>query len=273
MGKNKFREIEKIDELIGFLESKGRNHNNFYHYTNKEGLRGMLISRKMHISSGDLMNDKQELTKGDIEIWQSLYLSSFNYGEEENMAMWGLYGVPREDAIRIAISGPIMRNWINNVNRFYVVTFENGRYEYNKILSECEIKLTDIVYVSGKLSDEKFNLRRSRDKLEVNRRSSLGKVSSNSSMTGYVKNAAWSYENEVRIRIRTEKSISQKRIAIDIPDEVIDDMSLLLGPGYDDNDCIEDQKFKNMKWEDSGFKGLVNYRDKCCFCKSSFQRK
>lgn len=59
----------------------------FSHYTNIEGLRGMLSSRKFQVSRGDQMNDKQELTKGDMRIWSNIYLASFSYGEEENMAM------------------------------------------------------------------------------------------------------------------------------------------------------------------------------------------
>lgn len=88
------KNIISIDDFVRFLESKGGNNRNYYNKTNKNGLKGMLKSRKLNISRGDQMNARQELTKGDIWTWEKVYLASFNFNEEENMAMWGLYGIP-----------------------------------------------------------------------------------------------------------------------------------------------------------------------------------
>lgn len=150
-GINSFKEVRSIDELIGYLEIKGGNHRNCYHYTNKNGLNGILRSRKLHISRGDQMNDKQELTKGDEQTWEKVYLASFNYGDEENMAMWGLYGVPHEDAIRITIPGTKIKEWISSTDKVYQVeSLRSGKYEYHELAELDRIVLTDVVYASGK---------------------------------------------------------------------------------------------------------------------------
>jgi hypothetical protein len=272
MKKTSFQSLSNINELIDYLEMKGKNHKNYYHYTNREGLRGMLLSKKMHISRGNQMNDKQELTKGNLKIWENLYLASFNYGEEENMAMWGLYGVPNEDAIRITIPGKYMRNWINDIGKIYSIASNRGETNNEELLNFNNIALTDVVYVTGKRNDDIFNLKRSGDKLTVSRENHLGRVSDHSKMTGYIKNAAWSYENEVRIRIVT-KDVDYDQIAIDIPEDVINNMKLLFGPNYNACDNIDNSRFMKMEKEDSIFKGLVKYKEKCWFCDHEYKRR
>lgn len=283
-------EVKSIAELTSFLESKGENHRNYYHYTNKTGLIGMLKSRKLHLSRGDQMNDKQELTKGDIQTWEKIYLASFNYGEEENMAMWGLYGVPHEDAIRITIPGKMIREWINSVKRIYSVESNSlGEFSYLEIPEFERIKLTDVIYVTGKRYDvTDFSLRRSRDRIVVKRDGSLAYVSDSTAMTGYIKNAAWSYENEVRIRVETREDDCGNKVAIDIPDEVIKSFELLFGPGYQGDEQYRSNGFESvdsyssknnnvrngiLKHEYSVFKNLVNYREKCWFCENDYKRK
>lgn len=88
------------------------------------------------------MNDKQELTKGDMRIWSNIYLASFSYGEEENMAMQGLYGIPTEDAVRITIPGKVMREWIRNVNRVYRVDSMSNEAKYALLSEYKNVTLT-----------------------------------------------------------------------------------------------------------------------------------
>lgn len=57
------------------------------------------------------INDQHEaLMKGSWSTWNRTYIGSFAYGQSENMAMWGLYGQPETDAIRIAIPRAEMLN-------------------------------------------------------------------------------------------------------------------------------------------------------------------
>ncbi len=71
------------------------------------------------------INDQHEaLMKGSWNIWNRTYIGSFSYGSSENMAMWGLYGLPWEDAVRLEIPRVFMLNWIKSIE--YVELWNNG---------------------------------------------------------------------------------------------------------------------------------------------------
>ena len=91
---NSIKDVQAPVGLQRYLRAKGSNHRNYLHYTNYAGLIGIIRSGYFHISSGDRMNDRQELQKGSREMWKNIYIGSFAYGQNENMAMWGLYGLP-----------------------------------------------------------------------------------------------------------------------------------------------------------------------------------
>ena len=92
--------------------------------------------------------------KGAWEVWNRTYIGSFSFGDAENMAMWGLYGLPWEDAVRIAIPKREMLKWIENIRDVYL--WENGTRR--ECVSDFKISLTDIVYVNGHKNDMDLRL-------------------------------------------------------------------------------------------------------------------
>ena len=115
----------------------------------------------------------------------------------------------------------------------------------------------------------------------------LKNISNNHLMTGFIKNYAWAYENEVRIRIKLNKPIAQKRIAIKIPDyfflthETAEKVKVTYGPwNLDANKERKIQKFEERLKADineripfnsieiasSDFMNLVRLKETCDCC-------
>ena len=224
------------------------------------------------------MNDKQELTKGTAEKWKKTYISSFAYGNGENMAMWGLYGLPWENAVRIGIPGIQMKVWISNADAIYLVNKNaDNSFEYG---NEIKIKplITDVAYVTGKNNDEDYRIVRDRDALRLINEKTFSRINNLDKITGYIKNSAWSYENEVRIKVELEEEFKNTTIAIKISEDVRNNLGLTAGPWIMDDlseivnqslmrkNC--DYKFKEYSY--SSFRRLVDLRNVCSFCSHTY---
>lgn len=50
-----------------------------------------------------------------------------------------------------------------------------------------------------------------------------------SMLTGLIKDAAWSYEKEIRLRVDLSSEILDKRVAVDIPDDIMKNIIITTG--------------------------------------------
>lgn len=259
------RETKTIESIIDFLEAKGSNHNNYYHYTSWDSLKKIYSNQSFLLTRGNSLsiNDQHEaIMKGSWEMWNKTYIGSFAFGSSENMAMWGLYGLPWEDAVRISIPKDEMLYWIKNLS--YVSLWDNGE---QGIVTPSKISLTDIVYAGGVKGSESLRLTHNDKSFTINQLNELNKLDENPKMTGYIKNFAWRYENEVRIRVELSNDTGYEKIMLRIPQKTIDSIQITTGPYFKwKNDELYEQLCKQNKIEVSGFKNLVRYRDICSMC-------
>lgn len=216
------------------------------------------------------INDQHEaLMKGTWEEWNKTYIGSFSYGHAENMAMWGLYGLPAEDAIRIAIPRKAMNSWINSVSDVYL--WKDG--SVSRISGE--IHLSDIVYVNGMSNSNDLQLTHNNYTIRTTARIGLHGVDRDPRMTGFIKNYAWRYENEVRLHIRLAQNTGYEKIMIKIPSAVLNTIEITTGPSFlYKNDALYKKLCEEKKINSSSFTNLVHYRPLCLFCKNGpFTRK
>lgn len=149
----KFEDLSSAQELHAFLKKKGSNHTGgYFHYSKIDAFKGMLGSRKIHLSSGSEMNDWLEMKKGSPEAWKQLYVASFSFGNDENMAMWGIYGEPLADALRIKFRCKSLRDRIEELScsgmdgtGLYQVQSDG---DYTPLDTEFSIELIDVAYLS-----------------------------------------------------------------------------------------------------------------------------
>ena len=184
--------------------------------------------------------------------------------------MWGLYGLPWQDAIRIAIPKEAMLCWIESIS--HVSSW--GDDETRKI-SSPNVTLTDIVYVSGVKNEDGVRLTHRDKSFTTSKQPGLFSVDRDPQMTGCIKNYAWSYENEVRIRVELTHDIDCEKILLSIPQETIDAIQITTGPYFQPKrDMLYDQLDKQHRISESGFNNLVRYRALCSMCQhENFIRK
>lgn len=269
-----FTDIKDIDSMISFLKEKGSNHDCYYHYTTWDSLSKILQFKTFLLTRGNSLsiNDQNEAhMKGSWGEWNKTYIGSFAFGSSENMAMWGLYGLPWQDAVRISIPRQKMIQWISSIKR--IKLFDNGAdSEYN---DEIDVTLNDIVYVGGKRCSSDLILKHSGKSITVSDTYPLYGIDTDPKMTGFIKNNAWQYENEVRMRIRLSHDTGYDRISVAVPDDVIDSMMITTGPYFKwKNDNLYRKLISEDRITESGFKNLVNYKELCTLCQhESFLRK
>ena len=267
----KLNEVETVKDIIKYLQEKGRNHNKYYHYTTWDSLQKILQNKSFLLTRGNSMriNDQQEAQmKGARDEWNKIYIGSFSFGTSENMAMWGLYGLPWEDAVRIAIPRDKMRQWMNSIAHVNLFS-NNTAFPYH---GTFKLSLTDVVYISEQKSTQLTHYMTNWTMPEDH---PLHGIDTAKEMTGYIKNYAWHYENEARIRVRLDQNTNFEKISISIPDDVVDSITVTTGPCFHRiDDFLYLDLLEKQKITISDFTDLVYYRDLCSMCKNGpFARK
>lgn len=269
----KITDIKNIDSMITFLKERGRSHDYYYHYTTWNSLTKIFSNKTFVLTRGNSIeiNDQHEaLMKGSMEEWKKIYVGCFSFGSSEIMAMWGLYCLPWQDAVRIAIPKAKMIKWVNSITQ--ITTFdsiENIVYQEN-----FDLSLNDIVYVSGKKGSDALRLTHNGKSITVSETYPLYGIDTDPKMTGYIKNYAWQYEKEVRLRIRLSSAINAEKISVDIPHDVLRSIKVTTGPCFRwPNDNLQEQLLLEGRIMPSGFEDLVKYKNLCEKCKHKFVRK
>lgn len=83
-------DVTSIDSLIQFLSDKGKNHEQYYHYTTWSSFEKIYQNQSFLLTRGNSLhiNDQHEAhMKGTWDEWNKTYVGSFSFGHAENMAM------------------------------------------------------------------------------------------------------------------------------------------------------------------------------------------
>ena len=266
-------EVNNVKSLISFLEEKGLNHNYYHHYTSWDSFKKIYSNKSFLLTRGNSLsiNDHHEaLTKGSWEIWNKTYIGSFAFGSSENMAMWGLYGLPWNDAVRISIPKAQMIKWIKSLK---TVNIWDG--EIKGTITPQKISLTDIAYIGGIKGSCDLKITHSDKSFSTSKLPELHKLDEKPEITGYIKNYAWHYENEVRLRVELFRDIGYDKVLLELPQDTLNAIRLTTGPYFAwKDDQLYTELCSQGRVNESGFKNLVNYRTLCSMCKyENFKRK
>lgn len=258
----RFSQISDAKDLISFLERRSLKHPFLYHYTTFDILKCICRFKTWRFGNASNMNDMHEYeVKGHpLGILDNMYSACFSYGDEDNVAMWSMYGIPWEDAIRIRIPIKTIRNWIDNIDGEKILAYD--KYHGTKIRFNADtsndkhkFSIRDICYMEGyvtsprNMSDCPIRLNECQDTCvkcppkrilwwsQSNKHFDIAidKQEKNvkSELLGYVKNSAWHHEMETRIvfSITSENYTSPyEYLDIPIPGDMISEMQVSLGP-------------------------------------------
>ena len=265
-----FFKITSADQLLSFLEMK--HHDFYHHFTTIEALNAILRTKKWLMSPAQRMNDQHECTeKGNSRRWKQLVFTCFSFGDEDNMAMWAMYGLPWKQGIRITIPDDAMQQWICELRNTKWRGKEKVKY----------ISLHDIVYYDGMVDRGDANLLWARGKCKTVKDNGID-IAQAEFFTGYVKNSAWKHESESRLMIVLKEDYVDK-ICIPIPESVLMRLKICLGPMVEEateqalSKILKGVKSQNLQKAISQnirrcfFQDKVHFKSICDYCAHTYK--
>ena len=273
-----------IEEFCWLLRQNGLSHSQgYFHYTTCGRLQKMLAGedvgekekkRLFFMSASSALNDAEETKPG-------VYLASFSYGKEEEVAMWTNYGVPKREAVRIRFPLAAMTRWAkeNTPDKITIYVRENENALFRALdVKPAEIYFADVAYYGRNDPSEKvkrdtvrykgenfwFDEERWRDDIRKRNASLL------------FKKRGWAYEREVRLIVRFDDialTDRYKRIALpfdSLYDALLTEVkkNILSGP-WEMSPAVS-QNIEDMinlaDIDRSSFYGELNMRSSCDEC-------
>ncbi len=216
MGKaNELKPVScSADQTIAYLRRKGANHNFYKHYTSLDRVQNSIVDGKsLYLSRGDSWNDRADAARFNHDRCPTVnYAMCFSAGEDENVAMWMLYGGILSQGGMIDFTKKDMHQ-ILTTPTIELGNFEGAPFVPLQSLSrdQFDIYLADMLYYTEHSSG--YRLTRGEDHASPVSQETFDEL------TMYTKKYAWSYEKECRLIVSIDKKYVQcdaKHIKIDI---------------------------------------------------------
>lgn len=234
--------------LISYLSSNDRldSSKQVYHYTRLSSILSIIKSGYWVIRSPKDMNDNFEYQNWNENDWTNIFFISFMSEQKENIGMWSLYAQPWHEGVKVAIEARAFKNWIKNTKSVYKAnpnTFEVDEHSSFTIGEAAKIKFTSVAYSDFELPSKPEHIHVGAAQNDI-----LKTVTGVPSLAGYIKNDAWDYEKEIRLRVDLARNIDCEAVAIKLTSELIDAMTITKGPRFKGNlqEVIENELQKNI---------------------------
>jgi len=216
-----FSKIETAKELVLYLDdfyTRTKNYSYIYHYTSLRNLIKILRGGYWHLANAKEMNDQLEYQHGDSNRWKRIYFASFMMDSKESIGIWSMYAQPWETGVKIALPVSAVKKWIKETSFLYTLKKDDtGDFNF----SSPSLKLSDID-ADLKLSAVVYS---NADSLETSNQGECLSWSTSTNtiirnaykfpeLTGYIKDKAWDYEKELRLKVVMPSECNFDRIAI-----------------------------------------------------------
>lgn len=253
----RFDEITNSIEMMRFLSSRSKikdlSEEYISHYTNYDVAKKIVSSRKIRLGNPKNMNDGLEFSSPKMDS-SKLYFASFSIENGENIGMWSMYGQPWENGIKISIPKKLFLSWTEKIKKVYCIDSKTNETITNEPLVEGMFKpsISRVAYIewdnNGKVSFIRCG----------NTKNYKVKDIDSPIFMGQIKDAAWSYEKEIRLRVDLGNRIAGAQVAIEIPDEIMNSIVITTGPRF--KNSISNEQFKDVAdIRKSIFAGKLNY--------------
>ena len=213
----------------------------FCYYTSASTLNKILNTGKIWINSFDRMNDlnEAELHSNDKS---DVFALCFCNTHSEKIPMWYLYGGICGDGMRIGLTPSNMLSFIRSIDKVYPI-------DENNVVSAVPIAVGEELTVScGWIYYKKTDglIKYKNSWYAVDNYGDFEKSNY------YIKDYPWEYENEFRIVIKNNSSRQIERIAVDVPEFIIQKLKITCAP--------ENSNFESIKLikELEGFRKYPN---------------
>ncbi len=254
-----FKNIKTSDELIAYLSDINRrlsNNSMIYQYTNLSSAINIIKNGYWYLGTPKNMNDGLELQQG-TDAWDNIFFSSFMTEQKESIAMWSMYAQPWENGVMISIPVREFKQWVKDIRIVYSADPKSKKIDRNNFvyLNNAKISVTKVAY-SNQNNNKKYRLITC-----GSAQNSILKRLDDPKLIGYIKNDAWSYEKEVRLRVDLGTDFDFQGVAIDIPDYLINSLTITNGPRFkgDIMEQVKSEIKKSIKTNSSLFYGNLKY--------------
>lgn len=270
--KKKSSNLSKVEtpcELISYLSLNDRlkSSKQVYHYTSLSSILSILKSGYWIVRSPRRMNDSFEYQNWAESDWKNIFFISFMSEQKENIGMWSMYAQPWSSGIKVAIDTKVFKAWIKKTKIIYKANSETFEVDENIVFEvgkTAKVKFSAVAY-----SD--FELLNKTECIHVGSaiNKKLKKATGIQLLAGYIKNDAWDYEKEIRLRVELDKSIDCDAVAIKLSQEIIDAITIVKGPRFEGNlqERIDKEVKLNIPNDMSLFFNRISYIpcDKCIY--------
>lgn len=264
-----FSKIQKEEQLIEYLDDinqRLKERKFIYHYTTINRFFDIYESKLWFLSNPKCMNDQLEYKNNDAKKARNLFFASFMADSVESIGMWSMYSQPWENGVQLAIPVNVAKKWVKSITNIRVISCENNK-PIGKVI-RCDSK--NKVFLSAVAYSNCDNHEGEREKITWSTATnySILNASHRSDLTGYIKDSAWDYEKEIRIKAIIDNDNDYSRLAIDIPEEVFDSIELVASPLFngDIKERIEAKIEKTIITKNSIFKDKFLTTSACNEC-------
>lgn len=238
----KFKEISTADEISALIEKKAYTHTQYYHYSQLEGIKGILNDQKLWVSSMCFSNDTTEHSRFGNDTYYYFQLC-FSTGTTENLPLWFLYSGTNGKGARISFGKKTINNLIDFKNMHAeLIDIQGGNRTTLIDGDNCHMEFKDIIYRKKELN--KYRLKYNTQVNDSFPIEEMDKVERNNK--AFIKEIIWYYEKETRLLIRVDEKLIDKglfkdvkespyRIELSIPDDCYKDIEVMLSPVYDES--------------------------------------
>jgi hypothetical protein len=282
-----FSEINSPQDLIAYLSdsanrlenTKNKTTQYVYHYTKLSNVVSIINSRSWWLNSPKTMNDGLEFQNiSEFEQRSAVFFASFMYDSNESIAMWSMYAQPWEDGVFIRIPVEVFKKWIRNTKTIYPVFCPENQ---NPALDKSAIPYEQLSVVRVAYTNADSVQYKSEEILICGKAENkqLKNTPHLPDLVGYVKDLAWEYEHEVRVLATMAQNIRCDRLAIGLPDDLIDSMKIVAGPRFSGNlsERIRQEVHRQFTTNRSLFSDKLNWipcdscpeKSKCDNCPNS----
>ena len=214
--KTKQEDIKDTDSLLSYLQNPAGGFRSAYHYTSLEALYQICSNKTLRFSRMKKMNDnfEQELFCTNRDFFFCLSIGGDD--EKDNFGLWAMYGKlnvkksnKAEDiGVKIYFSSDALKQICKENEKLSI-----HRVAYTDLIDNYDKPTNRKIYV-GSHSTEINDF--DKDKY-----------------SGFIKDVAWRYENEMRLRLPfSNERITDDMKDIKIPDKILSSLKVYPSPVY-----------------------------------------
>ena len=230
-----FKEISNSENLIKYLTDTNRRLERteyIHHYTKLDSILNIIRNEYWILKNPLQMNDQNEIEHWSRERWKQIYFISFMKEQKESVGMWSMYAQPWETGVKVSITKQAIKKWIKSIDKIYYANPENYTVDESEFVAvgtnRKQILLSAVAYTNYEDKNKEPECLECGTTAKNKR---LRNIYKNSNLIGYIKNNAWSYEKEMRLRVELEKPYPA--VALKLTDDLISGITITKGPRFE----------------------------------------